>query len=229
MLETRERLLAGLQTETTFCSKGRPQVIANVLSRTGVIYKAKNLRLHPSRHYKAGCVLDVNIGDDNQAFAILHGELTHEDPTIIPHLLITWLYWEQESDPVYQTSYQLEIDEVMPSDEVDIIPFNAVCEVLCSLEELPRRLDQCHGRHTVFWKQSHVYISGEEQVMAISDASALPAEERHPDPVATAAARRARTDITNAKLPPLRDIFALDSPSTKSRPLFETTSYKLST
>ena len=59
----------------------------------------------------------------------------------------------------------LEIDEVMPSDEIDIIPLSAVCEVLCSLEELPRKAEQCHGRHNVFWKNTHVYVSAEEQVV----------------------------------------------------------------
>lgn len=108
--------------------------------------------------------MDVDIGDDDQAYAIFHGELFHEDRDVKPHLLVTWLYWDQDSEPVYQTDYALEADEVMPSDELEIIPFSTVSDVLGPLKDLPRSLNQCDEHCSVFWKRTHVYVSAESAV-----------------------------------------------------------------
>lgn len=118
-----------------------------------------------SPNYRIGCVLDINIGQHDQAFAILHGELEHHDHSIAPHLLISWMYWEQDAEPVYQSEYELDSSEVMPGDEIDIVPVSAVGEIIGDPCALPRCAEECSEDCGIFWKRSHVYSSAEGTVM----------------------------------------------------------------
>jgi hypothetical protein len=112
-------------------------------------------------------VVEVNIGKSDQAYAILHGELQLEGSILPPHLLVTWLHWDDE-EPVYQSSYTLEGDEVMPSDEVDIIPCTMLSGHTCLPGALPDRSDDCSDAVDmggIHWKRTHVYVSSSSTVM----------------------------------------------------------------
>jgi len=114
----------------------------------------------------------VNIGQHYQAYAILHGELELEGSNLPPHLLVTFLHWDDE-EPVYQSEYQLDDDEVIPSDEIEIIPSTMLSGNHCLLDTLPADdTDDApnHGTmHGIHWKRSHVYISETATVMVSID------------------------------------------------------------
>jgi len=109
----------------------------------------------------------VNIGKSDQAYAILHGELQIEGSDIPKHLLITWLHWD-DAEPIYQSAYPIDDDEVMPSDEVDIIPCTMLSGAACLPGALPDHPDDASDAADmggIYWKRSHVYISGMSKVM----------------------------------------------------------------
>lgn len=166
--------------------------------------------VNPDHGFRNGCVVDVNIGQNDQAYAILHGELEHDDINIQPYLLVSWLYWEQDSEPVYQTDYELGSDEVMPSDELDMIPYKALNGYVCGPGQLPRSEQECTDDCPIFWRRGHVYLSAEATVIVmkhhhpvahdtdeplrqpIDEAVAQPPYVREPETSATVAAIWAR-------------------------------------
>ena len=158
----------------------------------------------------------MNIGDDNQAFAILHGELTHEVGSMAPHLLVTWLYWEQDSEPVYQNDYCLDSDEVMPSDELDIIPFTSVNDVLCPLEDLPRVIERCDDQCPIFWKRRHVYVSSQSTVTVRSHH--LPHSRGHSRLLTTSTGHHHCRASSNRNTLPRHSFSDSRPPTTRGRP-----------
>ena len=146
----------------------------------------------------------MNIGKSDQAYAILHGEVQLEGSTIPKHLLITWLHWD-DAEPIYQSAYPIDDDEVMPSDEVDIIPCTMLSGAACLPGALPDHPDDASDAADmggIYWKRSHVYISGMAKVMVRRNSQTLTSAELTPTDHRSS---RTRTTVRATPKPRSRD------------------------
>lgn len=111
----------------------------------------------------------MNIGKDDQAYGILHGELALEGSDVPPHLLVSFLHWDSEEDPVYQKEYPMGEDEVMPSSELEVIPATMLSGRRCLPNQLPSSAedesDLEEDMGGIYWKRSHVFVSETATVM----------------------------------------------------------------
>lgn len=97
----------------------------------------------------------------------MHGEVQLEASGLPTHLLISWLHWD-DKEPVYQSDYALDDDEVMPSDELEIIPCTMLSGATCLPGALPDNSEDTSDATDmggIHWKRTHVYVSENSSVM----------------------------------------------------------------